>query len=76
MRAFRLLDPAPGANGWRRRDRALVTALGVVAAIGTAWLPVAAQEPMGAVAGKVTAADVGTPLTGATVYVTGAQTGA
>ena len=76
MRAFRLLDPSPSANGWRCRDRALVTALGIAGAVGTAWLPAAAQEPTGAVAGKVTAADVGTPLAGATVFVTGAQTGA
>ena len=76
MRAFRLLYPSPSANGWRRRDRALVTALGIASAISIAPVPTMAQEPMGAVAGKVTAADVGTPLAGATVFVTGAQTGA
>ena len=35
-----------------------------------------AQEAVGTLTGKVTAADVGTPLAGATLFVTGAQTGA
>src|SRR5689334_6762420 len=38
--------------------------------------PGLAQDAVGTITGKVTAADVGTPLAGATLFVTGAQTGA
>ena len=48
--------------------------LGMAASLVSSQL--AAQESVGTVAGKVTAADAGTPLAGVTVFVTGAQTGA
>ncbi|HUQ81915.1 MAG TPA: TonB-dependent receptor [Gemmatimonadaceae bacterium] len=53
--------------------RTLLITLGVIA---VAARDGAAQEPVGTVTGKITAADAGTPLAGATVFVTGTQMGA
>ena len=55
---------------------ASVYALGMAAAMVLFVRPVAGQEPVGTVTGTVTASDVGTPLAGATIFVTGAATGA
>ena len=77
MRTFRSHDHrcprhrAPRARGALTVARA---ALGIT--LAAAWRPAAAQEAVGTVTGKVTASDGGTPLTGATVFVTGAQAGA
>ena len=63
-------DPRRRSGRW---VRTVLFSLGVL--VG-AMRPAAAQEPVGTVTGKVTAADAGTPLAGATVFVTGTQTGA
>jgi iron complex outermembrane receptor protein len=66
----------------RRSDRTSVNPLPLLAALGIAIGAAAtaaeldAQEPVGTVTGKITAADANTPLTGVTVFVTGAATGA
>jgi iron complex outermembrane receptor protein len=76
MRVSRLPDLTRRARWVRRTDRALVAALGFAGLIGAAPAPILAQEPQGVVTGKVTSAEAGTPLAGATVFVTGAQSGA
>ena len=59
-----------------RRIGRTASGVGFTIAILLAGRGVSAQEPLGAVTGKVTAADVGTPLAGVTIFVTGTQTGA
>src|SRR5262245_14844372 len=54
--------------------RKVVVALGF--AIPLLARSAAGRETTGSITGKVTAADVGTPLAGVTVFVTGAGTGA
>jgi iron complex outermembrane receptor protein len=54
----------------------MVIALGIAALTSAASTPTLAQDATGVVTGKVTGADAGTPLAGATVFVTGAQAGA
>src|SRR4029434_7137966 len=56
--------------------RSLLTALGFAMATFAGAMPALAQDQLGTVTGKVTAADVNTPLGGVTIWVTGAQTGA
>src|SRR5687767_5807113 len=73
MHAARTNDGTARARQTGRWTAVLLIALGVTAAAPGG---LAAQEAVGTVTGKVTAADVGTPLAGVTVFVTGAQTGA
>jgi len=76
MRVSRLPDVARRVRWVRRTNQALVVALGFAGLMGAAPTPTLAQEPQGVVTGKVTGAEAGTPLAGATVFVTGAQAGA
>src|SRR5690242_18473957 len=72
MRTFGSNDQAPA-----RALRALPATLFALGfALAVASRPATAQEPVGTISGKVTASDAGTPLAGATVFVTGALAGA
>jgi iron complex outermembrane receptor protein len=72
MHAARRHDPDHARGFARSAWRSLFT-LGMLAVAATT---VQAQDAVGTVTGKVTAADASTPLAGVTVFVTGAQTGA
>jgi iron complex outermembrane recepter protein len=76
MRVWRQTDHSCGARGLDGRARVSWYALGLAIGMSIATPDLAAQEPMGTITGTITAADVGTPLAGATIFVTGAQTGA
>ena len=73
MRTARTHDTRDHTRPRQRWSWALLLALGT---LPLASLGVGAQEQVGTVTGKVTAADVGTPLAGVTIFVTGTQTGA
>ena len=59
-----------------RTATAVLRALGVLLAVGGSVPVAAAQEPLGTLSGTITAEDGGTPLAGATIFVTGGHGGA
>ena len=78
MRERRRTDHGGRAGSIGRSVSVSWYALGVAVAvaIGSPARELAGQEPLGTITGTITAADVGTGLAGATIFVTGAQTGA
>jgi iron complex outermembrane recepter protein len=76
MRVSRLPYATLTVRTIRNAVRSLVVTLGVATSAVAGTERAGAQEPLGMVTGKVSAADVNTPLAGVTVFVTGTQTGA
>ena len=75
MRDSRRTNSSPTAREVARGTTRLAFALGVALSL-LLVKPAVGQEPAGTVAGTITAADDGTPLSGATLFITGTGVGA